>query len=265
MIKIRNVLSTALLATAAATIWATAPASSADVKAVSTRLGDLTLENGYPSRDTADRLYDEMDFQRATQAYLWALPAVGFKALYDAQAKTLGAANGDIMFYRDLADKAGMLTPNITTLYAFSFWDLAKQGPMVVDVPEGLTAGGVLDIWQQPITDMGQTGPDKGKGGKYLILPPGSPDIDVPGYMVFRSPPTRSGSERAGLIPTRRWPKRRCASSVFMAGTSATSRNRPSSPRLAAVPGNPPSPIRSNTGSSLPNSMPMSRSPRATA
>ena len=164
-------------------------AFTAEVQTVPTRLGDLILENGYPSRETADRLYDEMDFQRATQAYLWALPAVGYKALYDAQAKTLGAANGDIMFYRDLADKAGMLTPNITTLYAFSFWDLAKQGPMVVDVPEGLTAGGVLDIWQQPITDMGQTGPDKGKGGKYIIVGPADDPatFDKPGYFVRQS------------------------------------------------------------------------------
>ncbi|MFM7268457.1 MAG: DUF1254 domain-containing protein, partial [Cyanobium sp.] len=115
-----------------------------------TRLGALQLENGYPSKATADRLYDELDFQRATQAYLWALPAVGFKALYDAQAKTFGARNGDVVLYQTLQDKAGMLTPNITTLYAFSFWDLAKQGPLVVEVPAGLTAGGVLDIWQQP-------------------------------------------------------------------------------------------------------------------
>ncbi len=168
-----------------------------------TRFGELTLENGYPSAETAKRLYDEMDFQRATQAYLWALPAVGFKALYDAQIKTLGARNGDVMFYRDLKDKAGMLTPNITTLYAFSFWDLAKQGPMVVDVPSGLTAGGVMDIWQQPITDMGQTGPDKGQGGKYLILPPGSPDIDAPSYRIFRSPSNQVWFGTRGLDPDR--------------------------------------------------------------
>ncbi|MEI7951682.1 MAG: DUF1254 domain-containing protein, partial [Synechococcaceae cyanobacterium ELA182] len=138
-------------------------------------LGELRFENGYPSAASAEKLYDELDRQRATQSYLWALPAVGFKALYDAQAKTLGVHNGDVLLYRTLKDKAGMLTPNITTLYAFSFWDLAAQGPLVVEVPAGLTAGGVLDIWQQPITDMGQTGPDKGAGGKYLILPPGGP------------------------------------------------------------------------------------------
>lgn len=159
--------------------------AAADVR--QTRFGALQLENGYPSKATAARLYDELDFQRATQAYLWALPAVGFKALYDAQAKTFGARNGDVVLYQTLKDKAGMLTPNITTLYAFSFWDLAKQGPLVIEVPAGLTAGGVLDIWQQPITDMGQTGPDKGAGGKFLILPrqsraggPGLPHRPLP-------------------------------------------------------------------------------------
>ena len=196
-------LTSAVIASAIVAIMAPLPLSSATAQSVPTRLGDLTLENGFPSRQTADRLYDEMDFQRATQAYLWALPAVGFKALYDAQTKTLGASNGDIMFYRDLADKAGMLTPNITTLYAFSFWDLARQGPMVVEVPQGLTAGGVMDIWQQPITDMGQTGPDKGAGGKYLILPPGSPEIDAPGYIIFRAPSNQVWFGTRGLDPDR--------------------------------------------------------------
>lgn len=166
-----------------------------------TRLGPLQLENGYPTKTTAERLYDELDFQRATQAYLWALPAVGFKALYDVQAKTFGARNGDVVLYQTLQDKAGMLTPNITTLYAFSFWDLARQGPLVVEVPAGLTAGGVLDIWQQPISDMGQTGPDKGAGGKYLILPPGMADPAAPGYRIVRSPSNQIWFGTRGLDP----------------------------------------------------------------
>ncbi len=164
-------------------------------------LGELELVNGYPTAASAKKLYDELDRQRATQAYLWALPAVGFKALYDAQAKTMGVRNGDVLLYRTLKDKAGMLTPNITTLYAFSFWDLAAQGPLVVEVPAGLTAGGVLDIWQQPITDMGQTGPDKGAGGKYLILPPGGPEVVAPGYRIFRSPTNQVWFGTRGLAP----------------------------------------------------------------
>ncbi len=165
------------------------------------QLGRLELENGYPTAATARKLYDELDLQRATQGYLWALPAVGFKALYDAQAKTMGVRNGDVLLYRTLQDKAGMLTPNITTLYAFSFWDLAKQGPLVVEVPAGLIAGGVMDIWQQPITDMGQTGPDKGAGGNYLILPPGGPEVVAPEYRIFRSPSNQVWFGTRGLAP----------------------------------------------------------------
>ena len=165
------------------------------------QLGQLELVNGYPTASTAQKLYNELDLQRATQAYLWGLPAVGFKALYDAQAKTMGVRNGDVLLYRTLKDKSGMLTPNITTLYAFSFWDLASQGPLVVEVPAGLTAGGVLDIWQQPITDMGQTGPDKGDGGNYLILPPGSSEVVAPGFRIFRSPSNQVWFGTRGLSP----------------------------------------------------------------
>jgi hypothetical protein len=66
------------------------------------QLGLLELHNGYPSAATARKLYDELDLQRATQGYLWALPAVGYKALYDAQAKTMGVRNGDVLLYRTL-------------------------------------------------------------------------------------------------------------------------------------------------------------------
>src|SRR5262245_20144128 len=147
-----------------------------------TRIGKLELINGFPTEGTVKRLYDEIDFQRATQAFLWALPAVGFHALHVAHLCTFGARDGEVVVYHDLADKAGMLTPNITTTYIFSFWNLAERGPLVVDVPAGLTAGGVLDLWQRPITDLGQTGPDKGQGGKYLILPPGAGDVAAEGH-----------------------------------------------------------------------------------
>lgn len=98
------------------------------------------------TKATAERLYDEMDFQRATQAFIWALPAVGFQALHRAQLNSFGAKDGDVTLFQDLKDKEGMLTPNITTLYAFSFWNMKERGPLVVEVPSGATAGGILDI-----------------------------------------------------------------------------------------------------------------------
>jgi hypothetical protein len=162
--------------------------SLAHAETVDTRIGKLELQAGYPSKATAEKLFDEMDFERATQAFIWALPAVGFHGLHLAHKNTFGAKDGDIVLYDSLTDKAGMLTPNITTLYIMSFWNLAEQGPVVIEVPPGAVAGGVLDIWQRPVTDVGQTGPDRGGGGKYLIVPPNSDISEMRGYIVARSP-----------------------------------------------------------------------------
>jgi hypothetical protein len=160
----------------------------ASVQTVDTHIGKLQFEAGYPSKESAEKLYDEMDFQRATQAFIWALPAVGFQCLHLAHLINFGAKDGEIVLYDSLKDKAGMLTPNITTLYIFSFWNMKEKGPLVVDVPAGATAGAVLDIWQRPMTDLGQTGPEKGKGAKFLILPPGHEEVKADGYYVVRSP-----------------------------------------------------------------------------
>jgi hypothetical protein len=176
-----------LLTTTVAMALLLAP-SFAPAETLDTRIGKLELQAGYPSKATAEKLYDEMDFQRATQAFIWALPAVGFHGLHMAHRNTFGAKDGEVVLYQSLKDKAGMLTPNLTTLYVMSFWNLAEQGPMVVEVPAGATAGGLLDIWQRPITDTGQTGPDRGGGGKYLIVPPNSDISEMRGYIVARSP-----------------------------------------------------------------------------
>ena len=171
----------------------------ARAETIDTRLGPMELENGFPSPAAAQKLFDESDFQRATQAYLWALPAVGFHGLHLSHLNTFGAKDGDIVLYQTLKDKVGMLTPNITTLYAMSFWNMAEKGPLVIEVPAGATAGGVMDVWQRPVTDTGQTGPDKGKGGKYLFLPPGGPEVNAPGYIVKRSPTNQLWFATRGL------------------------------------------------------------------
>jgi hypothetical protein len=162
-------------------------ATGAHAEMIDTRAGKLEVVNGFPTTEAAKKLFDESDFQRATQSYLWALPAVGFHGLHLSHLNTFGAKDGEVVLYVTLKDKAGMLTPNLTTIYAMSFWNLAKQGPLVIIVPAGASAGGVLDIWQRPITDVGQTGPDKGQGGKYLILPPGGPDVVNSEFIVLRS------------------------------------------------------------------------------
>jgi hypothetical protein len=176
-----------LFMSAAALALLVAP-SAGGSETIDSRIGKLEFQAGYPTNATAEKLFDEMDFQRATQAFIWALPAVGFHSLHLAHKNTFGAKDGEVVLYQSLKDKAGMLNPNLTTLYLMTFWNLAEQGPLVVEVPSGATAGGFLDIWQRPITDTGQTGPDRGGGGKYLIVPPASEISEMRGYIVARSP-----------------------------------------------------------------------------
>jgi hypothetical protein len=140
---------------------------------VATRIGPLELNaNGLPSEKSTSALFDELDFQRGVQAYLWGLPIVAFAIWQKAHEEVFGAHDGDIVVYDDFKARQGILTANATTPYIMSFFDLGRTGPMVVDFPAGALAGGVSDFWQRGITDMGQTGPDKGAGGKYLILGP---------------------------------------------------------------------------------------------
>lgn len=155
---------------------------------VETRVGSLEFINGYPSDETLTKLYNELDFQRAVQAYLWALPMVEMAEWQKAQKDIFKAGTNDFVTYQNFSQKLGILTANATTPYMMAFPNLKETGPMVFEIPAGPTAGGLLDFWQRPFSDLGQTGPDKGQGGKYLILGPGHEDMNPQGYIVVRSP-----------------------------------------------------------------------------
>ncbi len=156
-------------------------------RTVNTRIGDLTFESGYPSAETVTKLYDEMDFQRASQGYLWGIPAVGLNEWRRAHYDVFGGRSGEMLTYLNFAEKLGILTPNFTTPYIATFIDLKETGPFVVEVPPGLIAGMILDNWQRVLADLGVVGPDKGKGGKYLIMPPGYGPVEAPGYFVVQA------------------------------------------------------------------------------
>jgi hypothetical protein len=154
---------------------------------VETRIGKLTFESGYPSPETLARLYDEMDFQRACQAYLWGIPAVGMAEWRLAHRDIMKGQNGQMLSYLTFQEKLGILTPNFTTPYIVGLIDLEESGPIALDLPPGLMAGMILDAWQRVLSDLGVVGPDQGKGGKYLILPPGHKKVAPPGYFVVQS------------------------------------------------------------------------------
>lgn len=163
-------------------------AMNAQAQTADTRIGKLEFDLGLPTEKTVTKLFDVMDFQRACQAYIWALPIVNIAEWQRAHEQTFGAGDGDIVIYTTPRDKIGILTPNATTPYIIGFADLSRTGPLVIDYPAGMTAGGVLDFWHRPITDMGLTGPDKGAGAKYLLVAPGQDAPHAEGYSVFHSP-----------------------------------------------------------------------------
>lgn len=141
--------------------------------------------NGYPAAESVERLFDQIDFQRACQAYLWSIPIVSFAQWQKAHEVTFKASSGDVVVYDNYLAKLGILTANATTPYIISFFNLEETGPMVVRMPAGAVAGFADDMWQRPLIDMGQTGPDRGEGGVYVITGPGQ-KAEVPrgGYLA---------------------------------------------------------------------------------
>lgn len=153
---------------------------------VETRLGTLNFVDGFPDKAAAEKLYDNLDFQRAVQSFLLGLPAVSQVANRDAFA-TLGPVNTLLPIFETLTDSRSIiLTGNTTTVYSWVWLDLSK-GPMVLEVPPKVL-GTANDMWQRWVVDVGVTGPDKGEGGKYLFLPPGHKGSVANGYHVVQSP-----------------------------------------------------------------------------
>ncbi len=168
---------------------------------INSSVGKLTFKNGYPTDATVLKLFDDIDLQRASQTYLWALPLMAMHQWQNEQRDKFGAGNLDYVDYFTFTDKLGLLTANATTPYIMAFPNLKESGPLVMEIPPGLTAGGVTDFWQRPLSDSGQTGPDKGKGGKYLVLGPDDPDIKPEGYFVVRSPTVNVWMAHRALDP----------------------------------------------------------------
>lgn len=139
-----------------------------------TRIGPLNLNaQGLPDQAAIDALYAERDFQRACQCYIWALPIVSYSQWQNQHETVFGAQDCDIVQYLSVRDKLGLITANATTPYVLGFVNTARTGPLAIDFPSGETAGGIGDFWERNISDFGMTGPDKGQGGRYLVLGPG--------------------------------------------------------------------------------------------
>ncbi|MGB7492099.1 MAG: DUF1254 domain-containing protein [Thermoanaerobaculia bacterium] len=154
---------------------------------VETSIGTLKFFDGIPIGDTKDTVYDYMDRARAVQVYVATIPAVSTYSLRQGSLDMGATASNQIVIWEQLGDsKSLVLTYNNTSLYPWGFLDLERDGPTVVEVPPDVL--GVFDDgYMRYLSDFGAAGPDKGKGGMYLVLPPGYKG-DVPeGYFVVKS------------------------------------------------------------------------------
>ncbi len=132
----------------------------------------MEFEGGaYPSDEQVTRVFAEYDFQRACQAFIWALPAMNMYSMREGSEKIFGKGNHILPVWKGrLRATTQVTTPNSDIIYAMSYLDL-KNGPVVVETPPGIQ-GLFDDMFQRPISDVGLPGPDRGQGGKFLLLPP---------------------------------------------------------------------------------------------
>ncbi len=159
------------------------------------KMANLPFAENRPTKETAQTLQDELLFQRATQVYLWALPLINTLGMKVGSEETFGSGYNVLPIWKKRLDaKTLVTTPNSDVIYAMSYVDLGKEGPLVMEAPPMLQ-GILLDFWQHPIPvdggkfcgDVGLAGPDGGKGGKFLLLPPGYREPAPEGYFVYRS------------------------------------------------------------------------------
>ncbi|WP_297973514.1 DUF1254 domain-containing protein [uncultured Amaricoccus sp.] len=153
---------------------------------IATRAGTLDFHDGAPTAETAANVYDTLDFTNALNVYNNSFRGASALALVKG-FEEIGAKPGDVVIFSELMDSESLfLTANADTVYYMSGLDLSK-GPVVVEQPSG-GIGTINDMWFSWIVDIGAPGPDRGLGGKYLIV---GPDYDGPlpegGYFIAHS------------------------------------------------------------------------------
>ncbi len=162
-------LSASAMTASAQKYKADVPKSILTPDSVETRIGTLKFKDGLPDEETAKKVYDNLDFARGVEAFLAGIPATSVQALKNGFSEAGFPPNGAIGITESLSDARTLyLTPNATVVYQWFCMDVEK-GPMVVEVPPAVL-GIIDDAYFRFVTDMGQFGPDQGKGGKFLLV-----------------------------------------------------------------------------------------------
>lgn len=156
---------------------------------VETRIGTLNFVDGVPTVETTQKVYDNLDFLRGVEVFLNFIPAASLESLRLGNVSQGATKSNQGVILDNLLDSNPLfLTGNTDTVYCSIILDLQTDGPTVVEVPPGTGPGTVNDAFFRFVIDMGGPGPDRGKGGKYLIVPPGyKGGLPKEGYFIARS------------------------------------------------------------------------------
>jgi hypothetical protein len=142
-------------------------------------------------RLSASELAERTVHRRAVEAVVWGMPAVNTDLMYQAMVREVKGDWNQIVYWSRLLDwKNQTLTPNPDAIYLMPFFNTAEAGPVVLEIPpadEGSITGSIMDCWQTPLEDVGPAGVDKGRGSKYLILPPDYSGTAPDGYIALPS------------------------------------------------------------------------------
>ncbi|MEU4420726.1 DUF1254 domain-containing protein [Actinoplanes sp. NPDC024001] len=151
-------------------------------------LGKLSFFDGLPDPGSIGTIYDLLDLTRAIEVYLNTVPGASLVAMRKG-FREAGLDGAGMLGYTEPRANSGslFLTPNTETTYGTAFLDLKANGPLVIENPPNSLCV-IDDFWFRYVADLGLAGPDRGAGGKYLLLPPGY-EAEVPdGYHVLRTP-----------------------------------------------------------------------------
>jgi hypothetical protein len=162
------------------------PASITTPDVVESRIGNLQFKDGYPTGDTAETIRDELDYLHGVEAFMNSIHGVSLYALRKGFAD-VGINDGDFVYTSELMDsKSLFLTANADTVYFWGNLNLS-DGPLVVEVPP-MVLGIFDDFWFRWVGDFGLAGPDKGQGGKFLLVGPGyEGTLPEGGFFVYHS------------------------------------------------------------------------------
>jgi hypothetical protein len=149
-----------------------------------TSLGPLEFKDGAPSKETVAKVYDYLDLMHGVEAFVNAYQGASVAALFKGFNEAGVPDNTSALVWSELMDsKSLFLTPNADTVYFWVNLDLSK-GPLVVETPPK-ALGAIDDIWFRWVTDIGFPGPDRGEGGRFLLVPPGyKGELPESGYFV---------------------------------------------------------------------------------